>query len=223
MVKSILESKLPSKEVIKRLEPLLLEKRKKRIDQVLEGRIKGLSLAVEAPSCIYNALACIRTAEAFGIDQFHLIESEMRRRQGKKSASGSHKWVDIYQYSELDNFLKQIKDTKTTLIGTVPSGGLALEEVPISNPTCLLLGNEHRGLSDKAIKACDLLITIPMVGMVESFNIANAAAIATYVLQEKWRASGQNIAYSASEIEAKKAEFYIKTVGQRVASGALKD
>jgi tRNA (guanosine-2'-O-)-methyltransferase len=44
----------------------------------------------------------------------------------------------------------------------------------------IVLGNEHRGVSDEAIKSADKKFKIPMFGMVQSLNVSVAAAIVLY-------------------------------------------
>ena len=43
-----------------------------------------------------------------------------------------------------------------------------------------MLGNEHRGVSDEALKNADEVIKIPMMGMIQSLNVSVAAAILFY-------------------------------------------
>ena len=50
----------------------------------------------------------------------------------------------------------------------------------IKSPALIVLGNESRGLSDEAMKACKTLVRIPMRKGVESLNIATAAALMLY-------------------------------------------
>jgi len=49
----------------------------------------------------------------------------------------------------------------------------------------VVLGNEHRGLSEEAIKGADVKIYIPMKGMVQSMNISVTAAILMYEIDRQ--------------------------------------
>jgi len=52
--------------------------------------------------------------------------------------------------------------------------------VGVKSPALIVLGNESRGLSDEATKACKTLVRIPMRKGVESLNVATAAALMLY-------------------------------------------
>lgn len=211
-----------SEAILEKLTPLISEERKARIAQVLSDRLKTLEVGVEAPSCVYNALAIVRSAEAFGIDQFHLIESEIKRRQGKSTTSGSNKWVQTHQHAELDTFFAEAKKRGIQVIGAELEGSVGVEEIEITGPICLLFGNEKRGLSKQAKAKCHQRFRINMFGMVESLNIAAAASIALWSLQKKIRdQEGAPCHLSEKEIQEKKALFYLKTVGVKVAQSVL--
>ena len=63
-------------------------------------------------------------------------------------------------------------------------------EVDYTRPTALLLGTEKFGVSDEAAAAVDQHVVIPMMGMVESFNVSVAAAIILAEACEQRRAKG---------------------------------
>jgi tRNA G18 (ribose-2'-O)-methylase SpoU len=46
----------------------------------------------------------------------------------------------------------------------------------------LLFGAEGPGLTDEALAASDLMVTVPMAEGVDSLNVATAAAVAFYAL-----------------------------------------
>jgi len=63
-------------------------------------------------------------------------------------------------------------------------------EVDYTRPTALLLGTEKFGVSDEVASVVDQNVTIPMMGMVESFNVSVAAAIILSEACEQRRAKG---------------------------------
>ena len=66
-------------------------------------------------------------------------------------------------------------------------------------PLALMLGNEHAGLSPAATAACDVTFTIPMYGLVDSFNVSVAAALS---LQQALHARAAVTVRDVSEQEA---------------------
>jgi tRNA (guanosine-2'-O-)-methyltransferase len=61
------------------------------------------------------------------------------------------------------------------------------------------LGKEHEGISEVALKHCDGLVSIPMYGFTESFNVSVAASLLTQTIVERIRKS--NILWQFSEEE----------------------
>ena len=175
--------------IIEGIKPLLTDERKLRIDEILGKRIHGVQLAVEAPYDIHNALAIMRTGEAFGANQLHIIAEEIAKEHGKRIMQGTSRWSHIQRYKSFLDFYKW-KDSSNRdfkIAGAVVDGTMSLEEIPLDKPLCLLFGNEHRGLSDVAKESCDYLFTIPMCGMVESLNLSVAASISLYETQKRYR------------------------------------
>lgn len=146
-------------------------------------RQKNVVLVIEDIHDPHNAQAIMRTADAFGIQNVHFIfETEKRynpKRVGKSSSSSAMKWLDYTIWNSTKECLAALKKQKFHLVGTA----LHERSVPVSRAKlttpkiALLVGNEHRGLSEEALKRADQLITIPMRGMVQSLNVSVAAAI----------------------------------------------
>lgn len=60
------------------------------------------------------------------------------------------------------------------------AGGEAWDRVDARGPCALWLGNEAHGLSDRAVRACDGRIHVPIVPAAESLNVASTAAVLAF-------------------------------------------
>ncbi len=58
--------------------------------------------------------------------------------------------------------------------------GVWPDEVPFSDPTVLMFGNETAGLGHKVAELCDTSASIPMSGSASSLNVASAATAILY-------------------------------------------
>jgi len=204
-----------SKTIIEVLAPFLTEERKTRIDHVLLRRVKNVQVALEAPADIHNALAVTRSGEALGLYQFHLIDAKLVKGQGKATMRGSSRWIHLHRHASVEEFQRKMEGF--VLAGASLEGNLTLEELPQDRSLCLLFGNERKGLSQKAMDACDLLYRIPMVGMVESFNLSVSAAISLYsVLKGKTQGD-----LSLQDQLEEKARYYVRSIGIKVAQDIL--
>ena len=171
---------IPPEIIVEKLSPLISDKRKEKIDRILENRLASIQIAIERPYDPYNGLAIIRTGEAMGVFNYHLIATEYKRR--RRVTSGSDRWVNIKNYETLESY-----QPNTLLAGAAINGTMTLEDLPADQPITLLFGNEHKGLSPEALKKCDLTYTIPMFGMAESYNLSVSAALSLQTLTTKRR------------------------------------
>ncbi|MCB1085318.1 MAG: RNA methyltransferase [Chlamydiia bacterium] len=220
MLKELL-SKYPQEEIIKTLAPFLTRIREERIEGVLKRRIGSVHLAVEAPYDIHNGLAIIRTGEALGISHLHFINAQMKKGQGKNTTKGTLKWTHLHRHQNLESFFASQKGQ--CIAGASLEGELTLDDLPVDRPLTLLFGNEREGLTEDAVKRCDLLFRIPMYGMVESLNVSVAAAITLYdYLKRKRLAFSREGDLTPKEMIEEKARFYVRSVGIEEANQILK-
>src|SRR3990167_7828231 len=178
--------------IIKALSPYLTDQRKARIESVLQHRLESITLAIEHPADINNALAAVRTCEALGVATIHIISAQHDARHIDVITKSAFYWVNINCHKNLSDFLKLMKNEKKILAGAVINSEKKLSAVPIDQPICILIGNEQRGLTTEAKNACDLLFSIPMCGMLESLNLSVAAAICLFDVTERKRTSLKN-------------------------------
>lgn len=122
-----------------------------------------------------NAGTLIRSAAAFGFS-VTLAPGAVDPWSPKvvRAAAGGHFRTPVFIGSPGPN---------TVTIATVASGGIPVDRIGehLTNDTVtLLIGNEAHGLPPEATDAADLLVTIPMVGGIESLNASVAGAICMY-------------------------------------------
>lgn len=74
------------------------------------------------------------------------------------------------------------------LVGAVGDGGAPFEEVPLSGPVALVVGNESQGLAGPwapGPTALDAVVTIPMARGVESLNVGVAGSLLAFELRRR--------------------------------------
>ncbi len=76
-------------------------------------------------------------------------------------------------------------------------------DLDFTDKVAIVLGNEHRGISEEAAKLADERFSIPMYGMVQSLNVSVSAAITIYeaMRQRKLKGMYDKPNYSSIEIE----------------------
>lgn len=214
--------KYHSKKIGETLAPYLTEQRKARIESVLQHRLNSITLAIENPADINNALAAIRTCEALGISTIHIISPEHNARYIKTITKSACYWVNIVCHQQLTNFLALMQQEKRIIAGAVLNAEKKLSDISIEKSLCILVGNEKRGLSADALSACDFLFSIPMCGMLDSLNLSVAAAISLYDTSQRKRAQLHNKTDLSEKIaDDLRAAYYLNSVDIRLAAQLL--
>jgi tRNA (guanosine-2'-O-)-methyltransferase len=142
----------------------------------------------------HNASAVLRTCEALGVQDVHVIENQNVFETKPQVSLGASRWLSIYRYQDGPNptetCLNQLKNAGYTLWATSPhQDDKELEEIEpdSAQPIALMLGTEKLGLSARALEMADGFLRIPMYGLTESFNISVSAAICLHHLNWKLR------------------------------------
>ncbi|RYF01017.1 MAG: 23S rRNA (guanosine(2251)-2'-O)-methyltransferase RlmB, partial [Oxalobacteraceae bacterium] len=80
----------------------------------------------------------------------------------------------------LGRALASLKARGLWVVGTTIDAPVALDRQDLRGPTVIVVGSEGSGMRPGIAKACDHLVTIPMVGAVGSLNAAVAGSICLY-------------------------------------------
>ena len=75
------------------------------------------------------------------------------------------------------------------VVGTDSDADESIDDVDLSRPTVLILGNEGKGLSYAYRQLCDRIARIPLIGAADSLNVAAAASIVLYEASRQRRSS----------------------------------
>lgn len=207
--------------IVEVVAPYLTETRRARIDAVVAARIDSVQVAIEAPSDPHNASAVVRTAEALGALTVHVVAAEGRALHAKAVTQGSFHWVQTRAHQDLEAFLAQMRaqDPPRRLYGAAMDGAVPLARLRTDVPMCLVFGNETRGLSDAARRACDALFHVPMVGMSESLNLSVTAAISLHQVLSDKRAAGTRCDLDPPAAARLRARYYARSVDPRLLAG----
>ena len=148
----------------------------------MQSRQKNLTVVLEDIYDPHNAAAIWRTCEAYGVGKVCLIFDKQKpfnpKKIGKSSSATANKWLDFEIYRKTSDCLDTLKKQKFKIIATVLSKQAKnIYEFKWPEKVALLVGNEHSGLSEEAIRLSDYQVYIPMQGMVQSLNVSVATAI----------------------------------------------
>lgn len=170
--------------------------RKNKIEQVMSRRQKTLAVVLENVDDPHNVGAILRSCDAFGVGEVHLLytinKAPKNRELRSKSAASAAKWLNIKKWDSVSKLAAYLKKKKFKIAVTKLTGSsIDPAAADLAAPVAIVIGNEHDGVSDQLAKKADLNLVIPMVGFVQSFNVSVAAALLLYEAfrQRAFRAS----------------------------------
>ena len=156
----------------------ILPRRFERIKNVLNCRMRNLTVLVEAVNKPHNLSAILRTCDAAGVFEANFISEKDKVKTFNSTAQGSQKWVKLNNHETTISAVSELKKKGFKLYGTtLNERSTDYRNFDYSENTCFVLGAEKWGLSDQLISKVDESIFIPMSGMVQSLNVSVAASI----------------------------------------------
>ncbi|WP_263773005.1 23S rRNA (guanosine(2251)-2'-O)-methyltransferase RlmB [Propionivibrio soli] len=130
----------------------------------------------------HNLGACLRVADAVGA---HAVVAPKDRAVGLtqtaiKVASGAAESVPYITVTNLARTLRELKEREIQVIGTDAEAEHDIYNTQWPAATAWVLGAEGDGLRRLTRETCDQLVTIPMLGSVQSLNVSVAAGVCLY-------------------------------------------
>lgn len=154
--------------------------RQKRLHDVFDARVGSVTVLMDAPYDPHNGGAMVRTLDAFGVPDLHVVERQVAFLASTHVARGAHKWVDVHTYESVQTAASRLRAEGYELVATHPEGELLphdLSDAVRLPKVCLVLGNERDGIAAELEAACTRRVKVPMRGFVESLNVSVTGAI----------------------------------------------
>jgi len=170
-------------------------RRQERIERAIDRRQPDLSLVLEDIHDPHNVSAVLRTCDAVGVFRVHLVyvqETPPRKAFARTTSGSAAKWIEIVRHDSIEGCYERLRaDGLRILVTALEAESVDLYETDLTGPVALVFGNEMRGVSDEAISGADGLISLPMLGMIQSLNISVACAITLYEAMRQRRLAGR--------------------------------
>ncbi len=146
---------------------------------------------VEKPG---NLGAILRTADAAGVDGVIICHTpdrpatDLHNPNVVRASLGALFSVPVAE-AATDDVLLWLKTRGIALIAATPEATVRYTDVPMTGPVAVALGSEAAGLSDSLLAAAGQRVVIPMVGIIDSLNLATSTALLLYeVVRQRDRA-----------------------------------
>ena len=126
-----------------------------------------------------NIGSLIRSAVSFNIDGI-IVKERSFPSQSKllfKAASGALEYINIFEVSNINSTLKNLKEKNFWVYGFDGSAKKKFTDIDWKGNKILLFGSEGMGMHQHTSKYADFLVRIDIDKKIESLNISNSAAI----------------------------------------------
>lgn len=142
----------------------------------------SLVLALDQVQDPQNLGALLRSAEGAGCKHV-LLSSE--RSCGltpavSKVSAGADQHLEVGRTAKMGVCLGALKEAGFQIVATSPQAESVYYEVDFCSPTVLLLGGEERGLPPHLRRVASAIVRLPMLGSIESLNVASSGTVLIY-------------------------------------------
>lgn len=199
---------------------LIGPERRHRLECALRWRTRSLVLVLDGVHDPHNQAAVMRTSEALGLQELHLVRRDRAPLQpSERVTQHADKWIDVVVHDDAASAIAHLRGRGMRLLATALGKDTEpLYEVDFRRPTAIFVGNEAKGLPDEILEACDGRVEIPIYGLSQSLNVSVAAAVILATAVESRRAAWQGAVGDLTESErmALRRRFYRAAAGKRI-------
>lgn len=191
---------------------LLTPRRARRMVEVLRQRTRHIALILEAVDAGHNQAAVLRSADAFGVQYVGVVQGRAPFRPNPEVTQGADKWLTVRRFQTIEEAIETMHaQGYRVLASCLDEEAVPLQAVDLSTPVAFLFGNEHDGVSDRALAMADGTFVIPMVGFVQSLNVSVAAAITVFHATQRARREVGDAYYLAPEEQRAVLRHWLRT------------
>jgi 23S rRNA (guanosine2251-2'-O)-methyltransferase len=154
---------------------------------------QSLLLVLDGIQDPHNLGACLRTADACGVDAVIIPRDRAVKVNAtvRKVAAGGAELVPVIEVTNITRSLKDLQQAGVWVFGTSGSAADSLYDHDYNGPVALVMGAEGSGLRRLTMESCDHLLQLPMHGQVESLNVSVATGVCLYEILRSRSACGR--------------------------------
>jgi 23S rRNA (guanosine2251-2'-O)-methyltransferase len=162
-------------------------------DLVAASRGAPLIVVLDGIEDPHNVGAILRTADAAGASGVVRQSRHAAPLDGAaaKASAGAVSHVKVADVVNIARALEELKERGVWTVGLAGDAVKRYDEIDLTLPTAVVVGAEGTGLRRLVRERCDWLVSIPMLGHVESLNVSVATGIVLFEgVRQRARAGG---------------------------------
>jgi 23S rRNA (guanosine2251-2'-O)-methyltransferase len=156
------------------------------VDQIIDNRHalmnRDLILMLDSITDPQNLGSLIRTAHCLGANGVIIPEHRAAsvNASAVKASAGTAYYIPVAMVDNLANTIESLKTKGFWIYGAHAPAGQDIRTVTFDEKVVLVMGSEGKGIRELVRKKCDFLISVPMLGKIDSLNVSVAAGITIY-------------------------------------------
>jgi tRNA G18 (ribose-2'-O)-methylase SpoU len=173
----------------RKLTDLELKTARPSLDDVRDAPRRPIYAILENIRSAYNVGSMFRTADALHLAHLYLCgySAFPPHKMITKTALGAEHTVPWEKHPDALALAGQLQEQGIMLVALEQTtDAVDFWEANIEFPVCFMVGNEVEGLSDDLVAHADLCLHVPMMGIKQSLNVANAFGVLGFELARRW-------------------------------------
>ncbi|MCK3655252.1 23S rRNA (guanosine(2251)-2'-O)-methyltransferase RlmB [Pasteurellaceae bacterium Macca] len=150
--------------------------------QLLDNKPQPLLLILDGVTDPHNLGACLRTADAAGVDAVIVPKDKSAQltATARKVACGAAEVMPLIRVTNLARTMRELQDRHVWIIGTAGEATESIYSAKLTGAIALVMGAEGEGMRRLTREHCDQLVSIPMAGSVSSLNVSVATGVCLF-------------------------------------------
>lgn len=139
-------------------------------------------MMLDGVSDVRNFGALVRSAECSGVHGIIIPEKGSARigPDAVKTSAGALFKVPVCKTANIKKAIQYMQNCGVRVFGASEKTESTYFSEKYTDPVCLVMGSEDVGISDEALRTCDHLVKIPILGEIQSLNVSVAASVLMY-------------------------------------------
>ncbi|MCD8425712.1 23S rRNA (guanosine(2251)-2'-O)-methyltransferase RlmB [Tenacibaculum dicentrarchi] len=167
---------------VARISPVAFHDLETLIETTLASDKTPLFLLLDQVSDVRNFGAIIRTAECTGVNGIIIQKSGSAPVNAEtiKTSAGAAFKIPICKVDHIKDAMFQLQAENIKLVAATEKTEDSVFDVDFNQPVAIVMGSEHKGVSNSVLKMVDYKAKLPLLGDIESLNVSVACGVFLY-------------------------------------------
>lgn len=146
-----------------------------------EGRMPFI-VVLDGVTDVRNFGAIARSCECAGVDAIVVPTRGGAALNGDavKTSAGALMTIPVCRENNLTNAIKYLASCGIKVLAASEKAKHDYTQVGLTGPVAIVMGSEDDGVSPENLRLCDEMVSIPMLGTIDSLNVSVAAGVLMY-------------------------------------------